>query len=176
LTAVGSLGPENALELEAFLRRLPESDQRWFPGDITDADTVARWLQDDRSIHVVGRDRRRVIAYAAVHPQHGPSHHVGQLTLLVDSARRRQGIGSAMARATIAAALEAGLKKVVVDVAADQRSTIAMFGALGFEPEALLRDHIRDGAGRLQDLIVLAHRVDETWAVMAATGVVAALG
>ena len=42
--------------------------------------------------------------------------------------------------------------------------------ALSRTGEALLRDHIRDRDGRLKDLIVLAHYVDETWAAMAAIG------
>ena len=53
---------------------------------------------------------------------------------------------------------------------AQVRSLAAMFTALGFTGEALLRDHIRDRDGRLRDLIVLAHYVDETWAAMATVG------
>jgi len=176
LSMVRSLGPENGPVLQAFLGGLPESERRWFRDDVTDAELVARRLRGDRSIHLASWEDRHLIAYAAVHPEHGSSSHVAQLTLIVSPAQRRQGIGTTMARAAVAAALQAGLKKVVVEVAADQRSALAMFGALGFEPEALLRDHIRDRAGRLRDLILLAHRVDETWAVMAATGVADALG
>jgi hypothetical protein len=55
---------------------------------------------------------------------------------------------------------------------ADQEALIAMFRALGFEPEALLLDHVRDRSGELRDLLVLAHSVQEQWASMAAAGVV----
>ena len=41
-----------------------------------------------------------------------------------------------------------GLKKLVVEVIADQAPLIAMFRGLGFEPEALLTDHVRDRSGQ----------------------------
>ena len=63
------------------------------------------------------------------------------------------------------------LRKLVVEVIADQASLIAMFRSLGFEPEALLIDHVRDRSGEMRDLIVLANSVDEQFAAMAAAGV-----
>ena len=62
------------------------------------------------------------------------------------------------------------LSRFFAELSADQEHAIAMFTALGFTGEALLRDHIRDRDGRLRDLVVLAHYVDETWAAMATTG------
>jgi hypothetical protein len=46
-----------------------------------------------------------------------------------------------------------------------------LFAALGFEPEALLRAHVRDRAGNVQDLLVMAHFVKETWSAMETTGI-----
>jgi hypothetical protein len=45
-----------------------------------------------------------------------------------------------------------------------------MVSALGFEAEALLRDHVRDGTGQLRDLIVMAHFVEATWDAMRTIG------
>ena len=53
-------------------------------------------------------------------------------------------------------AIELDLRKMVVEVVADQEATIAMFRSLGFDPEALLTDHVRDQSGTLRDLMVLA--------------------
>ena len=63
------------------------------------------------------------------------------------------------------------LRKLVVEVIADQASLIAMFRSLGFEPEALLTDHVHDRSGEMRDLIVLANSVDEQFAAMATAGV-----
>ena len=68
-------------------------------------------------------------------------------------------------------AVDMELKKLVVEVIADQASLIAMFRSLGFEPEALLTDHVRDRSGEMRDLIVLANSVDEQFAALATAGV-----
>jgi hypothetical protein len=46
-----------------------------------------------------------------------------------------------------------------------------MFRSHGFEPEALLKDHVRDQTGELRDLMILAHSVEESYASLAATGI-----
>ena len=81
------------------------------------------------------------------------------------------GIGRALARHAVLDALELGLAKLVVEVIADQTALIGMFRALGFEPEALLTDHVRDRSGELRDLMVLAHTVEEQFAAMATAGI-----
>ena len=44
------------------------------------------------------------------------------------------------------------------------------------EAEAILRDHLCDRAGKLQDLVLLAHFVDENWAGMKGLGLDRELG
>jgi hypothetical protein len=68
-------------------------------------------------------------------------------------------------------ALDLGLQKMVVEVIAVQEPTVAMFRALGFEPEALLTDHVRDRGGDLRDLMVLSHSVEEQWSSMITAGI-----
>jgi hypothetical protein len=59
----------------------------------------------------------------------------------------------------------------VVEVIADQTALIGMFGSLGFEPEALLLDHVRDRSGEVRDLMVLANSVDDQFSAMATAGI-----
>ena len=63
------------------------------------------------------------------------------------------------------------MTKLVVEVVAEQEATVAMFTALGFEAEGLLRDHVRSQSAQVHDLLVLSHFVEELWATMATTGV-----
>ena len=107
----------------------------------------------------------------AVVPLHGWSSHVGEVRIVVDPAHRGRGVGRALARHAVLEALALGLRKMVVEVIADQDGLIAMFRGLGFEPEALLVDHVRDRSGELRDLLVLAHSVEQQWASMAAAGI-----
>ena len=45
-----------------------------------------------------------------------------------------------------------------------------MFEGLGFKAEALLRDHVRDKAGKKHDIVVLGHNVAQVRAQMEAYG------
>ena len=104
-------------------------------------------------------------------PLAGWSDHVGELRLVVHPDRRRGGIARALAQHALLEAVRAGRRKVVVELAADQEHAVAMFASIGFEGEALLRDHIRDREGRLRDLVMLAQFVDGTWAAMENAGI-----
>ncbi len=157
--------------LERFLDDIPDADRTFLKEDVADPDVVAAWVRpgDARSIAVDGGD---VVGYVAVIPLHGWSSHVGEVRIVVDPDHRGRGVGQALARHAVLEALELGVAKLVVEVISDQEALIAMFVALGFEPEALLTDHVRDRSGELRDLLVLAHSVADQWASMAAAGVV----
>jgi L-amino acid N-acyltransferase YncA len=163
--------PGDRAALERFLDEIPDADRTFLKEDVADPDVVAAWVLpgDARSIAVEGGD---VVGYVAVIALHGWSSHVGEVRIVVDPDHRGRGVGQALARHAVLEALELGVAKLVVEVIADQEALIAMFVALGFEPEALLIDHVRDRSGELRDLLVLAHTVAEQWASMAAAGIV----
>lgn len=171
MTQIRELDATDAEALRVFLGRVPEGERRWFKDDVLDPTVVESWVRDTRARRLVVESGDGLAAYAAVTPGRGWSSHVGELTLIVDPDARRRGIGRSLGRRAVADALRAGLRKVVVEVVADQTSAVDMFAGLGFDPEALLRDHVRDRQGQFHDLLILAHPVGETWGVMAATGV-----
>jgi ribosomal protein S18 acetylase RimI-like enzyme len=107
----------------------------------------------------------------AIVPLHGWSSHVGEVRLVVDPEHRGRGIGRDLARHAVVEAVQLGLSKLVVDVISDQLALIGMFRAMGFEPEALLADHVRDRSGELRDLMVLSNDVESQFASMAAVGI-----
>ena len=163
--------PGDREALERFLDEIPDADRTFLKEDVADPDVVAAWVLhgDARSIAVEGGD---VVGYVAVIALHGWSSHVGEVRIVVDPDHRGRGVGQALARHAVLEALELCVAKLVVEVIADQEALIAMFVALGFEPEALLIDHVRDRSGELRDLLVLAHSVQDQWASMAAAGIV----
>ena len=171
MTEIRALGAGDLDALQAFFARVPEGDRTFFKEDVTDREAVASWTTDARSRRLVARDDDAVVGYVAVIPGVGWSSHVGELRVVVDPETRGRGLGRALARQGLLAALDLGLRKVVVEVVADQQPAIGMFQALGFEAEALLKDHVCDRAGTLRDLIVLAHAVDATWSAMATAGI-----
>ena len=157
-------------EVQAFFARLPESDHSSFAEDVTAPGAAQAWLHEPRGRRAVAVEDGRVLGYVAVLPQVGWSAHVGSLRVVVDPDARGKGVGRALARHGLLTGLELGLSKLVVEVVADAVPAIGMFQAIGFEPEALLRDHVRDRNGGLRDLVVLSHTVEGTWSGMAAAG------
>lgn len=173
---VRRLDPALAKATQDFFVRMPEGDRTFFKEDVLDADTVAHWAHDSRSLRMVAVDGETVIGYLAVIPGVGWSSHVGDVRLVIDTERRRTGLGRELARRAVLEAVNLKLDKLVVEVVADQTAAIAMFQGLGFDAEALLRNHVRDRDGELRDLVVLAHQVSENWEMMVATGIDEAVG
>lgn len=162
--------------LREFFERVPDSDHSSFAEDVFAPGLIESWLQDTRARRAVALDGDRVVGYVAVLPLVGWSSHVGSLRVVVDPGERGKGIGRDLARHGLLTGLELGLSKLVVEVVADAEPAIGMFQDIGFEPEALLRDHVRDKTGELRDLVVLAHLVEGTWSGMATAGLTDELG
>jgi ribosomal protein S18 acetylase RimI-like enzyme len=156
--------------LERFLRRVPEGDRTFFKEDVDDPAVVDAWARPGTA-RVLAVDDGEVLGYLALVQLHGWSSHVGEVRVIVDPQRRGRGVGRALARRGVLEALELELTKIVVEVVSDQESTILMFRSLGFEPEALLLDHVRDRSGNLRDLLVLAHSVEEQLAALEMAGI-----
>lgn len=158
--------------LERFLHRIPEGDRTFLKEDVGDPAVVAAWALPGPARSIAVGDGGQVLGYAAVVPLVGWSRHVGEVRIVVDPEHRGKGVGRRLAQQAVLDAVELGLAKLVVEVIADQQALIAMFRALGFEPEALLVDHVRDRAGQVRDLLVLANSVEDQWAALATAGIV----
>lgn len=156
--------------VDRFLGRIPEGDRTFFKEDVTGPDVVSFWTRRGGLTTVAIVDGE-VVGYGAVIPLQGWSSHVGEVRVIVDPNHRGRGVGRALARRAVLSALELDLRKMVVEVMAGQEPTIALFRSLGFDPEALLEDHVRDQDGELHDLMILAHSVEESWASMLSTGI-----
>ena len=167
---VRPIEPGDEPALTRFFARIPEADRTFLKEDVDDPEVVAAWAGPGPA-RVIALHGGEVVGSLAVVPLHGWSSHVGEVRLVVDPEYRGRGIGRALARRAVLAAVELGLAKLVVEVIADQSALIAMFRALGFEPEALLADHVRDRAGEIRDLMLLAHEVDSQFAALAAAGI-----
>ena len=156
--------------VKQFVARVPDGDRTFFKENVEDPEVLESWVRPGTA-RAIAVDDERVLGYMAVVPLQGWSSHVGEVRVIVDPDARGRGIGRALARQAVLVALDLGLTKMVVEVVADQEATIAMFRSLGFDPEALLADHVRDQAGDLRDLMILSHSVEQSWASMNASGI-----
>jgi ribosomal protein S18 acetylase RimI-like enzyme len=162
--------PGDEPALTRFFARIPEGDRTFLKEDVEDPEVVADWSRPGAA-RVIALDEGEVVGSVAVVPLHGWSSHVGEVRLVVEPQHRGRGIGRELARRAMVDSVELGLSKLVVDVISDQTALIGMFRALGFEPEALLADHVRDRSGELRDLMVLANDVESQFASMTAAGI-----
>jgi ribosomal protein S18 acetylase RimI-like enzyme len=164
------IAPGDEPALVRFFARIPDADRTFLKEDVEDPKVLAEWSRPGAA-RVIALDGGEVVGSVAIVPLHGWSSHVGEVRLVVDPEHRGRGIGRDLARHAVVEAVQLGLSKLVVDVISDQLALIGMFRALGFEPEALLADHVRDRSGELRDLMVLSNDVESQFASMAAAGI-----
>lgn len=158
--------------LRAFFDRLPERDVTFIKEDVRDPAVAEGWVRSPGAArHSVALASDRVDGLVRLVPLTGWSSHVGSLRVVVAPSARGRGLGEALTGRALREAAKMGLAKLVVEVVAEQEDAVQMFVRLGFRSEALLTSYIRDRAGRLQDLLLLAHDISEEWSALASLGV-----
>ena len=80
---------------------------------------------------------------------------VADLGMLVAAGWRQRGVGSALLRAGIDRARQAGAHKIALQVWPHNRAAIALYERFGFQREGRLRRHYRRRSGELWDAIVM---------------------
>lgn len=164
----------------AFARSLPEHDLLFLRRDITQEGTVDSWIQEvelGQTITVLALVDGSVAGYATVERNRIPwTSHVGELRITIAPSMRNKGLGRILTREAFAIALQSGIEKMVAQMTIDQKAAVAVFEGLGFRPEALLRDHVKDRAGKKHDLLILSHEVANFEAEQHAYGIGRAFG
>ena len=163
----------------AFARALPAHDLLFLRRDITQPEAIEIWLSGikrGRITSVLAEADGKVQGYATVdRGELSWSPHVAELRVLVAESMRGKGLGRLLTQEAFAIALGLGIEKIVAQMTVDQKGAIAVFEGMGFRPEALLRDQVKDREGRKHDLLILAHEVAKFQAQMDAYGVTKAL-
>jgi RimJ/RimL family protein N-acetyltransferase len=157
-----------------FAKALPTHDLLFLPRNISQPKVLSAWVNEMERGDIVSllalTDSAVVGCGTLVRDSHSWSPHVGEIRMVVSLDVRGKGVGRALSQETFALALGAGLDKLTVQMTVDQRAAIALFESLGFQAEALLRDHVRDVDGQTHDIVVLGHKVAQVRARMEAYG------
>src|SRR3954449_7851600 len=158
----------------AFAQKLPTHDLLFLPRNISQPKVLSAWINEIERGAITSllavKNGTVVGCGTLVRDPHSWSPHVGEIRMVVSQDVRGQGVGRALSQETFALALNSGLEKLVVQMTVDQTGAIAIFEGLGFKAEALLRDHVRDKAGKKHDIVVLGHNVAQFGAQMEAYG------
>ncbi|MEP6871253.1 MAG: GNAT family N-acetyltransferase [Anaerolineaceae bacterium] len=159
----------------SFARALPEHDLLFLRRDITQPAAVDSWIRDiesDLISTVLATVDSNILGYGTIHRNDLRwSSHVAELRVMVAEEMRGQGLGRVLTQESFAIALASGIEKIVAQMTLDQKGAIATFQGIGFRPEALLRDQVKDRDGNKHDLLVLTHEVAKFEAAMNAYGV-----
>lgn len=110
----------------------------------------------------VRRTDGRVVGFQSMEPFAGYTHafdHVGVLGTYVDLECRRQGIATALFRATFAAALRKGYEKIFTFVRADNPAALATCVRQGFRIVGTAFRQARIGAKYVDEIIIEKHLV-----------------
>jgi RimJ/RimL family protein N-acetyltransferase len=158
----------------AFARKLPAHDLLFLPRNISEPKVLSAWINEIERGAIMSLlaiwGESVVGCGTVVRDPHSWSPHVGEIRMVVLPEVRGTGVGRVLSQETFALALGAGLEKLVAQMTVDQKAAIALFESLGFKAEALLRDHVRDVAGKKHDIVVLGHNVAQFLAQMEAYG------
>src|SRR6266540_1541613 len=158
----------------AFAQKLPTHDLLFLPRNISQPKVLSAWINEIERGQITSllavKGGTVVGCGTLVRDPHSWSPHVGEIRMVVSLDVRGQGVGRALSQETFALALGAGLEKLVVQMTVDQSGGIAIFEGLGFKAEALLRDHVKDKAGKTHDIVVLGHNVAQVRAQLEAYG------
>jgi L-amino acid N-acyltransferase YncA len=159
----------------AFARALPEHDILFLRRDITRPEVIDFWLDGidrGRIVSILAERDDAVMGYGTMdRGDNSWSPHVAELRVMVSAAMRGKGLGRLLTQEAFAIALGLRIEKIVAQMTADQKAAIGVFEAMGFRPEALLRDQVKDREGNKHDLVIMAHDVAKFHAQLEASGI-----
>jgi len=161
--------------LQQFARQLPPHDLLFLRRDITKPEGIRRWMdavERGAMYTILCEDEQGIVAYSSLHlTELDWSNHVADLRVATAERARGAGLGRLMTREAFNMALALGIEKVVARMTPDQQGARALFQELGFQPEALLKDEVKDRDGEYHDLLIMACNVDTFLAQRQAFGV-----
>ncbi len=156
---VRPMGPDDRGAVLAFADGLPDHDLLFLRRDIRDAEVIDRWIGQVGSgqmTTLLAFADDELLGYSSIdRSQLQWSSHVAEIRVVISEAARGKGLGRLLVEGAFQAAVAAGIEKVVARMTPDQKGAVAAFEGLGFRPEGLMRNHVRDLAGEKHDLLVM---------------------
>ena len=151
----------------AFFQALPEEDRAYLRRDVTNREIVGRRIQELKSgrimrlVAVVGE---HIVADGSLELEaQGWGEHHAEIRLVVANPFQRKGLGTLMARELYLLAASKKVEEIIVKIMGPQVGVQDIFKRLGFHPETVLHDYVKDIRGTKQDLVVMRCNLEELW-------------
>ncbi len=146
--------------LMAFARELPPHDTLYMRRDITRQSAIDSWLKALREgviYSLLAEDNAGICGNSTVNLNELEwTRHVADLRVATALRTRARGLGRLLAREAFNIALALDIEKLFARMTPDQEGARVLFRELGFQAEAVLRDHIKDRDGAYHDLLIMA--------------------
>jgi RimJ/RimL family protein N-acetyltransferase len=154
------LVPGDASAVRGFAEMMPPHDLLFLQRDIRNPRVIAAWLDQIASGQIeslLALDAAGAIlaCTALVRDELSWSPHVAEIRIVIAPAARGTGLGRLLALECVNAARSRGVEKLQVRMTPDQPAALRVFEDMGFQPEALLRDQVRDAGGETHDILIL---------------------
>lgn len=160
--------------LMAFARALPPHDRLYMRRDLASEQGIASWLEDiaDGVIHsLLALDETGVAGFSTIHLNKLEwTRHVADIRVATAERARRTGLGRVLVREGFNLALALDIEKLMARMTPDQNGARVLFEELGFTPEALLKDYVKDRDGEYHDMLLKSCSVQEFLGRRAAYG------
>ena len=155
---------QDGSDMQAFASSLPAHDLMFLRRDIVKPEIIESWvnkIEAGNNISVIAKIDGGIIGYGTLSlGDIDWSRHVSELRIMVAPDSRESGIGRTLVRELFRLAVERGVEKIYARMTVDQTGARKLFQELGFRPEALLIDEVKDRAGELHDVLSMAVDVD----------------
>jgi RimJ/RimL family protein N-acetyltransferase len=150
----------DAETVQRFAEAMPPHDLLFLQRDIRNPRVIAAWLDQIASGQIESQlaldaNGNLLACTALVRDELSWSPQVAEIRILIAPAARGGGLGRLLALECVNAARERGVEKLQVRMTPDQASAQRVFEDMGFQPEALLRDQVRDAGGATHDILIL---------------------
>ena len=160
--------------LLTFYRKLPPEARLRLRQDNTNRKILKRFLEEINfgSLILLGafepdNDSQTLIGEVSLRVlHHGWSRHVGEIRYCLQPEIAPSDLGAMLIREMLEMGAAQGLDKLVYRVLDDQIRLKAVLQNLGFEEEAILRDHATDLSGKKHDVHIMSNYMAELWRKM----------
>lgn len=153
--------------LMKFYSELPPEDRKYLRVDVTNRKVVEqriKLIESGNVSRLVALHGDEIIADGALELSSEEwSKHQGELRVIVARPFQHRGLGMIMVKELYLLAVQKNVELAVVKMMRPQVAAQHIFRKLGFREELLIPDFVKDQAGEVQDLILMACNIKDLW-------------
>jgi RimJ/RimL family protein N-acetyltransferase len=146
--------------LLAFFDYISKEDARFLKHDIKDKKLINSWVEElnyAKTLPIVAEKDGVIIGDVSLDLATNRTKHAGRVSVTVHRDYRGKGLGKELLKfIEEIATTKLGINKLYTELVSSDVRAIRFFEALGFEREAVLKEHFISEEGTVHDLVVMS--------------------